>query len=147
MASTMDMGRRRTSNGFRTYGTGDVRKHNTLHHTYTNIDGSDDDIDVGFFARISPHQRRLSLHRYQHVYLWFLYALLPMKWQFVDDFYNVATGRIASSRIARPKGGDLSSSSPARQCSSSSRWSCPWSCIRGGPCSVCTRWRASSRAS
>lgn len=84
-----------------------ARKHNTLHHTYTNIDGRDDDIDVGFFARISPHQKRLAVHRFQHLYLWFLYALLPMKWQFVDDFYNVATGRISGSRMARPKGWDL----------------------------------------
>ena len=84
-----------------------ARKHNTLHHTYTNIDGRDDDIDVGFFARISPHQKRLRVHRFQHVYMWFLYAFLPMKWQLVDDFYNVASGRIAGSRMARPKGWDL----------------------------------------
>ena len=84
-----------------------ARKHNTLHHTYTNIDGRDDDIAVGALARLSPHQRRRVLHRFQHVYLWFLYALLPIKWQFVDDFYNVASGRIAGSRMARPKGWDL----------------------------------------
>jgi linoleoyl-CoA desaturase len=74
---------------------------------YTNIDGRDDDINVGFLARISPHQRRRGLHRFQHVYLWILYAFLPMKWQLVDDFYNVATGRIAGTRMARPKGWNL----------------------------------------
>ena len=84
-----------------------ARKHNTLHHTYTNIDGRDDDIAVGALARLSPHQKRRTLHRFQHLYLWALYAFLPMKWQFVDDFYNVAAGRIAGSRMARPKGWDL----------------------------------------
>lgn len=83
------------------------RKHNTLHHTYTNIDGRDDDIAVGSLARLSPHQERHVLHRFQHLYLWSLYAFLPMKWQFFDDFYNVATGRIGDTRMARPKGWDL----------------------------------------
>ena len=36
-------------------------KHNSIHHTYPNIDGHDDDIDVGFLGRLSPHQKRLPV--------------------------------------------------------------------------------------
>jgi len=84
-----------------------ARKHNTLHHTYTNIDGWDDDIDVGFFGRLSPQQRRHKIHRVQHLYLWLLYAFLPMKWQWYDDFVQVGRGRIGTHRFKRPRGWDL----------------------------------------
>jgi linoleoyl-CoA desaturase len=82
-------------------------KHNTLHHTYANIEGHDDDIDVGIFGRLSPHQKRRFFHRLQHVYIWALYALLPLKWQLFDDFYNVARGKVGDHRFARPRGKDL----------------------------------------
>lgn len=82
-------------------------KHNSMHHTYTNIAGHDDDIDVGFLGRLSPQQRRLWFHRLQHIYLWFLYGFLTIKWQLFDDFYNVAVGRIGQKRIPRPRGTEL----------------------------------------
>lgn len=82
-------------------------KHNTLHHTYPNIDGHDDDIDVGFLARLSPHQRRFWFHRAQGIYLWILYGFLSIKWHFWDDFRQIATGRIGNHKIRRPRGWDL----------------------------------------
>ena len=82
-------------------------KHNTVHHTHTNITGHDDDIEVGFLARMSPHQKRYAFHRYQHWYLWLLYGFLPVKWQLFDDYLNIARGRIGNYRFARPKGKDL----------------------------------------
>lgn len=82
-------------------------KHNSLHHTYANVDGHDDDIDVGWLGRLAPQQRRLFFHRVQHYYMWFLYAFLPLKWHLVDDFVHVAQGRIGSHRFARPRGMDL----------------------------------------
>ena len=84
-----------------------ARKHNSIHHTYANITGHDDDINIGFFGRLSPHQPRWAFHRYQHLYLWALYGLLPIKWQIWDDFRDVATGKIGTHRFARPKGWDL----------------------------------------
>ncbi|MEI8196983.1 MAG: fatty acid desaturase, partial [Phycisphaerae bacterium] len=69
-------------------------KHNTIHHTYTNITGVDDDIDLGFLARLSPHQPRFWFHRLQGVYLWGLYGFLAIKWHLFDDFYQLAVGRI-----------------------------------------------------
>jgi len=82
-------------------------KHNSLHHTYPNISGHDDDIDVGILGRLSPHQPRLAFHRFQGIYLWVLYGFLAIKWHLFDDFYNVAVGRIGGHRIPRPKGRDL----------------------------------------
>jgi linoleoyl-CoA desaturase len=82
-------------------------KHNSIHHTYTNITGHDDDINVGFLGRLSPHQPRRAFHRLQHVYLWFLYGFIVVKWHFFDDFHNLWTGRIGGHKIPRPKGKDL----------------------------------------
>jgi len=84
-----------------------ARKHNAMHHGYTNITGHDDDIDLGFFGRLSPHQKRLAYYRFQHYYLWVLYGLLPIKWQVYDDFHDWAAGQIGGRRFARPKGWDL----------------------------------------
>jgi linoleoyl-CoA desaturase len=82
-------------------------KHNAIHHTYPNIDGHDDDINVGFLGRLSPHQKRYWFHRLQGIYLWLLYGFLAIKWHFVDDFYNLAVGKIGENKIPRPKGKDL----------------------------------------
>lgn len=84
-----------------------ARKHNVVHHSFSNITGHDDDINIGYFGRLSPHQKRLKFHRLQHFYLWALYGLLPIKWQLYDDFRDVVTGRIGAHRFARPKGWDL----------------------------------------
>lgn len=61
-------------------------KHNIIHHAYTNIDGVDDDIDIQPWLRMSSTQPRLVMHRYQHIYFWFLYSLLYILWVFVLDF-------------------------------------------------------------
>ena len=84
-----------------------ARKHNSIHHSYANITGHDDDIDIGFLGRLSPHQKRLKFHGWQHFYLWPLYGLLPIKWQVYDDFRDVLTGRTGGHRLARPRGWDL----------------------------------------
>jgi len=82
-------------------------KHNSIHHTYTNITGHDDDINVGFLGRLSPHQKRMGFHRLQGIYLWVLYGFLAIKWHLYDDFQNVAVGKIGNHKIPRPKGKDL----------------------------------------
>lgn len=82
-------------------------KHGVLHHTYVNIVGHDDDIDLGFLARLTPHRRRLRIHRFQHWYMWALYGMVAIKWQLFDDFHNVLRGRIGAARLPRPRGGEL----------------------------------------
>ncbi|HRO42181.1 MAG TPA: acyl-CoA desaturase [Flavipsychrobacter sp.] len=61
-------------------------QHNILHHTYTNLDGLDEDIEAGVLLRMSPHKPRHNFHRFQHVYAWFLYMLMNLFWVTVKDF-------------------------------------------------------------
>lgn len=61
-------------------------QHNVLHHSYTNIDGMDEDIDIGNLMRFSPTQKRLVHHRFQHIYAWFLYGLMTFLWSTSKDF-------------------------------------------------------------
>lgn len=82
-------------------------KHNSIHHTYPNVDGQDDDINIGWLGRLSPQQPRYRFHRFQGIYLWLLYGFLAIKWHLFDDFCNVAVGRIGNHKIPRPKGVDL----------------------------------------
>ena len=79
-------------------------KHDVVHHTYVNITGHDGDIDLGSFGRLTPHQKRLPFHRCQHLYLWLLYGLVTIKWQFYDDFHDVITGRIGDQPVPAAAG-------------------------------------------
>lgn len=65
-------------------------QHNVLHHTYTNVDDADQDIDAPFFLRFSPHTKRYWIHRFQHIYVWFFYGLSTMSWVTIKDFIQVA---------------------------------------------------------
>lgn len=64
-------------------------QHNVLHHTYTNIDEADDDINAPFFLRFSPHAKRYWLHRYQYLYVWFFYGLSTISWITSKDFVRL----------------------------------------------------------
>ena len=83
------------------------RKHNLIHHSFTNITGHDEDINLGVLGRLSPHQRRFSFHRLQHIYLWALYGMVSFKWHLYDDFKDIAKSRIGGYRFGRPKARDL----------------------------------------
>ena len=61
-------------------------QHNILHHTYTNIEGLDEDIEVGGLMRFSPHSKKYKLHKFQHIYAWFLYCLLTLQWVTYKDY-------------------------------------------------------------
>ncbi|GAC1538220.1 MAG: acyl-CoA desaturase [Myxococcales bacterium] len=84
-------------------------KHNIMHHTYTNISGMDADLDAGPLLRFAPWQSRHAIHRFQHLYIWVLYGVFPLRWFFVDDFVELATGRIGGQAFAPPRGWDLAS--------------------------------------
>ncbi len=82
-------------------------KHAVLHHTYANIADHDTDIDWGGLGRVTPHQKRFKLHRFQQFYLWPFYGLISIKWHLHDDFLELFTGRIKAHHIPRPKGWNL----------------------------------------
>lgn len=62
-------------------------QHNVLHHTYTNIDGMDEDVEsVDEFLRFTPHTKWLPRHKYQYLYAWGFYSLLTLFWCTFKDF-------------------------------------------------------------
>jgi linoleoyl-CoA desaturase len=61
-------------------------QHNILHHTYTNLEGLDEDIDAGVLLRMTPNKPHHSFHRFQHLYAWFLYMIMNLFWVTVKDF-------------------------------------------------------------
>jgi linoleoyl-CoA desaturase len=61
-------------------------QHNVLHHTYTNIKGADDDINPPNILRFSPSSKRFWMHRYQHLYVWFFYAISTLSWVISTDY-------------------------------------------------------------
>lgn len=72
-------------------------KHNINHHTYTNIDGVDSDIDVKPFMRLHEEQPRHAIHRFQHIYWVVLYGISYIAWVFHDDFIKYFTQRVSPS--------------------------------------------------
>ncbi|MDO1448165.1 acyl-CoA desaturase [Rhodocytophaga aerolata] len=72
-------------------------KHNINHHTYTNIEGMDSDIDVKPFMRLNENQPRYALHRFQHLYWIGLYGISYVVWVFYHDFEKYFTGKIAAN--------------------------------------------------
>jgi len=61
--------------------------HNVVHHTYTNIPGHDEDIEVApGLLRIAEEERVKKVHRYQHFYAFLLYGLASLSWVFRKDF-------------------------------------------------------------
>ena len=77
-------------------------KHNIVHHTYTNISGIDVNIDIEPLLRLAPDQPWYRYHRYQHLYIWTLYAFLPANWQFWADYRDLVNGHIGGRPFPRP---------------------------------------------
>ncbi|WP_268034544.1 fatty acid desaturase family protein [Algoriphagus sp. PAP.12] len=64
-------------------------QHNVLHHSFTNIEEHDDDINAPFFLRFSPNAEKNALHKYQHLYAGFFYSLSTLSWITVKDFVRL----------------------------------------------------------
>ena len=69
-------------------------KHNLIHHTFTNVDGIDDDIEVGKLMRFAPTQEKFKAHRFQHIYFIGLYMLMYAYWVFGSDYKKYFKKRI-----------------------------------------------------
>lgn len=72
-------------------------KHNINHHTYTNIEGMDSDIDVKPFMRLHEEQPLRSYHRYQHIYWVVLYSISYLVWIFYEDFQKYISGKVGAN--------------------------------------------------
>lgn len=63
-----------------------ITRHIRLHHPYSNIPDWDIDIKQSDLVRIFPTSPLLRVHKYQHIYMWFLYPLYSLNWLFIRDF-------------------------------------------------------------
>jgi linoleoyl-CoA desaturase len=59
-------------------------KHNIIHHTYTNIDGVDDDINNMPFLRQCSSQPLKPMHKFQSAYMFLLYGFTSLFMFFMD---------------------------------------------------------------
>ncbi len=80
-------------------------QHNVLHHTYTNIQGMDEDIDAGRIIRFSKHAKWLKIHKFQKYYSIFLYGLLTINWAITTDFkqsYQYLKRKLSYGKFPNP---------------------------------------------
>ena len=63
-------------------------QHNFLHHTYTNIEGMDEDIQSKGVFRFSRHSEVKKIHRFQHIYALFFYSLMTIT-KLPRDFFQL----------------------------------------------------------
>jgi len=79
--------------------------HNFLHHTYANIKGGDTDIEPGPYIRLYPRPDDVwLLHRFQHIYAWFLYSFAGFNWVWSKDWIQMfsvdpRTGKPCPNRV------------------------------------------------
>lgn len=78
-------------------------KHNVIHHTFTNVEGHDDDIDIKPMMRTNENQKRYWFHRYQHIYWVLLYSITYLFWVFFADFKKYFTRKVADHEIKEIK--------------------------------------------
>lgn len=61
--------------------------HNKVHHTYTNIAGHDEDLEVApGLIRLSPQDKYSYIMKFQHLYAFLLYCLSSLSWVFRKDY-------------------------------------------------------------
>jgi linoleoyl-CoA desaturase len=74
-------------------------KHNVAHHSFTNIEDMDEDINIKPLMRVNKEQKQLRIHKFQHYYGLFLYSLSYFIWIYVNDFQKYFKRRIAHSVV------------------------------------------------
>ncbi len=78
--------------------------HNKIHHTYTNIVGHDGDLEIApGMVRVSTTEKHYPIHRYQHIYAFFLYSLASMSWFFKKDYKKFFQKKIGQHENNHPK--------------------------------------------
>ncbi|HYW20571.1 MAG TPA: acyl-CoA desaturase [Nodularia sp. (in: cyanobacteria)] len=61
-------------------------RHNFLHHKYTNILGHDVEIHGDGLVRMTPYMEHKWYHSFQHIFIWFIYPIIPLYWSFADVY-------------------------------------------------------------
>jgi linoleoyl-CoA desaturase len=72
--------------------------HNVVHHTFTNIPGHDEDLDVApGLIRLSPMEEKKPFMRFQHLYAFLLYGLASLSWVFRKDYIKFFKKKIGQT--------------------------------------------------
>lgn len=61
-------------------------KHVQLHHRFPNVAGWDSDVQQHGIIKLFPSDKTRSIHKYQHIMIFFLYPLFFLNWLMVRDF-------------------------------------------------------------
>jgi linoleoyl-CoA desaturase len=77
--------------------------HNLSHHYVPNIPQYDSAIDSFGLFRFHPRADYHSFHRYQHIYILFIYALSTLFKIFFLDFFSFTRKRIGIVKLDKPK--------------------------------------------
>ncbi|HSZ25600.1 MAG TPA: acyl-CoA desaturase [Cytophagaceae bacterium] len=75
-------------------------KHNIIHHTFTNIEGHDQDIAMMPILRSNVLQKKYSFHKFQHIYCFLVYGLSSILWVFMLDYLKYFSGKVGNIKIA-----------------------------------------------
>jgi len=78
-------------------------KHNILHHTYTNVEGIDDDIAKSPIMRQCESQKWVPAHRFQHLYVLLVYAISSFAWVMMMDFNKYFKQKVCSTPLQKMK--------------------------------------------
>lgn len=76
-------------------------KHNIIHHTYTNVDGIDDDIAKSPLMRMCASQKWVPAHRFQHIYTLPLYAISSMAWVLFQDYVKYFGRKVHNTEMQK----------------------------------------------
>lgn len=78
--------------------------HNVVHHTFTNIPGHDEDIEVApGLIRISEEAPVNKVQRFQHLYAFPLYSMASISWVFRKDYKKFFQSQIGQLKVRHPK--------------------------------------------
>jgi linoleoyl-CoA desaturase len=75
------------------------QKHNVIHHTFTNVDGVDDDIAKAPLMRQCKSQPYKKFQKFQHFYIVLIYGLSSFLWVFLMDFVKYFSQKIYTTEI------------------------------------------------
>lgn len=79
-------------------------QHNVLHHTYTNVEGLDEDIEHKGPIRLSENSKITGIHKFQHYYALFFYGLMTLA-MLTNDFTRLR--KYSKMGLLKTQGKDL----------------------------------------
>ncbi len=76
-------------------------RHNFSHHIFPNIYDNDTDLELSKLILLSPNEKQMSVHRYQHIYAPIMYMGFSLSWIFYVDFAMLFQKKHANLRLSQ----------------------------------------------